>query len=93
MSSNRARGIRIRRDAYGNEVESETFTCPHCNCVKPKPAPGADTGWCQRCFTITCVECHANCVPFEKKLLKFEARSKLLEAAGRALDGSALRTR
>jgi hypothetical protein len=88
MSSNRARGIRITTDGYGVSVESETFTCPHCNRVRAKPAPGADVGWCQRCFTITCIACHATCTPFEKKLLKFEAVSRLravTEADGKIL--------
>lgn len=90
MSSNRARGIRITTDGVGRSVESETFTCPHCNRVKPKPAPSEDVGWCHKCFTITCVECHANCTPFEKKLLKYEARAKLLQAAGLEMTGRGL---
>jgi len=81
---NTARGIRIQRDFLGREVESETFTCPHCNAVKAKPAPGAPCGWCHRCFGITCLECEAVCTPFEKKIEQYEQRQRLLAAAANA---------
>ena len=75
-------GIRIRSDGYGNTVETPTHTCAHCNLVYAKPQPGADSGFCMLCFTPVCLGCAAldRCEPFEKKLLRAEARGKLLRS-------------
>jgi hypothetical protein len=76
------RGAYITTDEYGRETVTETFTCAHCQRVFVKPGPGEASGFCHQCFKPTCVPCGAQdkCDPFEKKLLRIEARDKLLRS-------------
>jgi len=81
---NLARGVHVRTDGMGNQTIQETFTCCHCNAVKPTPKAGEDFGFCSRCFARTCANdrCGNRCRPFELALLKMEARARFLAAVG-----------
>lgn len=66
-------------------VEIKTFTCCHCNRifdVPPKDSP--ETGFCSQCHARECLRCARKnkCVPFEKKLERYEARQRLLQQIG-----------
>ena len=54
---------------------TETFTCCHCNVIvalDPREPPAI----CMPCFKRVCEKCHADgrCMPFERKLERFEKR-------------------
>lgn len=71
----------------GRKVESDSFTCGHCNSakwVKPKERPEDLGGFCRMCSKFTCPRCHAigTCIPFEKKLEEMERRDRLISALG-----------
>lgn len=84
----RTRGFYRNFDEYGRETVVETFTCAHCNKVKrttEKLPNGQEArGFCHKCMQPVCVECGGSerCDPFEKKLLRMEARGKLLKSMG-----------
>lgn len=64
----------------------DTFTCCHCNGIAPVPPPNAtEMGYCSRCHARECIRCAkrlgGRCIPFEKKLRRYEQRQKLLAAA------------
>lgn len=68
-------------------LESDTFTCKHCNqivFVKPKEDPANVGGMCKQCMGLICPKCASKmtCTPFELKLEKAEARSRFLRSAG-----------
>lgn len=63
-------------------VETDTFTCSHCNVVVPVPAgkSPSDIGgwWCTLCDKPACAGCNGKrCVPFEKKLEAMERQDRL----------------
>lgn len=69
-------------------VEMDTYTCSHCNSVHflndaagNKLDPG---GFCMICFKQICGPCadKGSCDPFEKKLLRMEARGRFLKSVG-----------
>jgi hypothetical protein len=71
--------------------EEDSFTCVHCNTivfVKPKQDPAEMGGVCRLCSGLSpayiCQHCEGlgTCDPFEKKLLRMEARGKLMKAVG-----------
>jgi len=69
------------------EVVTESFTCGHCGNlveVKPKQDPANIGGLCKCCMKLICAGCVArgNCDPFEKKLLRAEARGIALRSYG-----------
>lgn len=71
----------------GKQVEAETFTCGHCQkivFVKPKCDPADAGGLCKLCMTLICPKCAGDtkCDIFEKKLLRLEARDRLMQAMG-----------
>jgi hypothetical protein len=89
---NRARGYLQIIDPAGSS-EFETFTCAHCNSIVRMPHPDSpeemklkvkDVRRCHQCDALTCPKCAAipQCTPFEKKLEAYEARGRLLQAAG-----------
>ena len=60
-------------------IESDTFTCKHCNrvvMVKPKTSPTDAGGMCGMCAGLICPACVADgrCLPFEERLARMEAR-------------------
>ena len=68
-------------------VESDTFTCGHCNkivFVPPKCDPADLGGMCKSCMKLVCPSCNniGRCIPFEKKLEKIEARDRFLRSVG-----------
>lgn len=80
----RAQGYVIVQDDRGVAHEADTFTCCHCQRVvevKPLAPPSEAGGWCAKCNGLICTPCTSRgCVPFAKKLAKWEAR----EAARRS---------
>lgn len=62
------------------------FTCAHCNTIVEHPKPDSPMGFCMRCFYPVCLACGAltKCEPFEKKLLRAEARARFLASVGTA---------
>jgi hypothetical protein len=67
-------------------VESDTYTCCHCNTiviVPPNKSP-SDVGgwWCGLCSKPACGGCVGRCVPFEKWLDRLEAKARLHRAVG-----------
>jgi len=70
------------------QVEIETHTCVHCGGFFETKGPGVDpaktSGWCGQCFAPICIGCakEGRCTPFEEKILRVEARARLLEALG-----------
>lgn len=71
-------------DQYGSVQVRETLTCAHCNRIYPKPGTHDPVGFCHMCFKPVCLACGAKdkCDPFERKLDRLEARSKLRAAVG-----------
>lgn len=72
------------------DLESDTFTCGHCNSIHVVPVGQAPPGLCLCCQKHVCVGCLAEmnrtlkCVPFEKRLDAFERRAQLRRAAATA---------
>ena len=63
----------------GMKREADTFTCAHCNTivhVKPRGPLEELGGRCTICDSLICQHCvdTRTCDPFEKKLLRLEAR-------------------
>lgn len=74
-----AGGYAFTFDVGGVRQEADTFTCEHCNkvvIVKPKCDPCDLGGMCRLCMKMICPSCVdlGNCDPFEKKLLREEAK-------------------
>lgn len=77
----RAKGYMTVTGPHGT-VESETFTCAHCNTigeVKGREASQMLGVVCHACFAYICPTCarKAVCEPFEKKLEAMERSSRL----------------
>ena len=69
-------------------VEQDSYTCYHCNkvvFVKPKQKGEDVGGICKLCMQLICPSCTDKgvCDPFEEKLKREEARSKLFASLGR----------
>lgn len=83
MLTRKARGYLTITGPGGVEQEADTATCAHC-CgvwiVKSKTGEGDLGGWCRMCGAMICPKCadKGSCTPFEKRLLKMEARSRML---------------
>lgn len=79
-------GYAIETNGDGSLVESDTFTCGHCNKiqrVKPMSRPEDIGGLCKQCMTLICTEClGGQCDPFEEKLRRHEARYHALRSYG-----------
>jgi hypothetical protein len=84
MARNRHLGHAESYDSLGNVVVTEKLTCPHCQRIYDKPKPGADFGFCHRCFSPVCIPCGKldRCDPFEEKLRRLESRDRLLKSVG-----------
>lgn len=76
-------GYGVYISAYNN-IEHDTFTCAHCNCivvVKPMMDPADMGGSCKVCDSLICGVCVGKgCTPFEEKLKKWEARDVALRS-------------
>lgn len=59
-------------------VERDTLQCCHCNKhYIVRPGSGKRRGWCTLCGQATCgAAACATCVPFERRLERFEARER-----------------
>jgi hypothetical protein len=69
------------------EVEIDTFTCGHCNAIKhvqPRCDPADLGGLCKQCMELVCPRCYAKgtCVPWEKEMLRREAKDAALRSYG-----------
>ena len=78
-------GCGITKEPDKKDVYEDTFTCAHGNeivFVKPFQDPSEMGGFCRLCYKHICAKCAAKgtCDPFEKKLLRMEARDKLIRA-------------
>jgi len=78
---------RLRCEQLGEGFhEMDTYTCEHCNRivhVKPGAVPEDLGSMCRRCMRMVCPQCAPGpCVPFEKKLVAWEARSRALRSYG-----------
>lgn len=67
--------------------EFDTLTCGHCNRmihVQARRRPEDIGGLCKQCMRPICPKCtdQGSCVPFEKKLEKWEARDRALRSYG-----------
>jgi hypothetical protein len=78
----------ISDPALSRLIESDTFTCSHCNRVErlsnDDGSRRVDVAVrCHGCDALTCVPCAetGRCAPFEKKLEAMEAGDRLLAAA------------
>ena len=72
---------------FSQPIESDTFTCKHCNFVvfvKPRCDPADMGGRCYVCDGLICPKCVNldKCDPLEKKLLRSEARGRMLRDMG-----------
>lgn len=81
----RPQGYAITKEPGRADIEEDTFTCCHCNSVvfvKPLQDPSECGGFCNLCYQNICAKCAdlGSCDPFEKKLLRMEARDKLLRS-------------
>jgi hypothetical protein len=77
----RAKGYLVETGPFGS-VESETFTCSHCNnvgTVKNRQDGQLLGVTCHACFSVICPNCAriGKCEPFEKKLEAIERRARL----------------
>lgn len=72
----------------GRIIEYDTITCCHCNRIELiQPGSGTKRGWCFMCARPECgrPECSSatqGCVPFERKLERYERRMQLRERMG-----------
>lgn len=70
--------IAIADPDTSKQVESDAFTCGHCNRIVPVPPytdPASIGGRCGVCDSLICPECVAKgtCDPLEEKLARAEA--------------------
>jgi hypothetical protein len=78
--------------ASGRTKVTPTFTCCHCQAIRPKrdelgkPLPFA---MCHQCWAPVCEACHADgrCRPWEKRCEEFEARVNRQLARGAMFRG------
>ncbi len=60
----------------GHTVESETFTCKHCNritAVRPRERPEDIGGLCKVCMGLVCSRCVGQpCLTLEERLAREE---------------------
>jgi len=79
-------GYGIMIDVEGGTEEHDTFTCPHCNSVQiVRPGSGTKRGYCRLCDSPTCgKEKCLECVPFIKKIERYERREELRRIMERA---------
>lgn len=82
----RTRGFLVD-DTSGGRVESETFTCNHCNHlveIPHKAPPDEAGGICYQCYALICPACarKRECTPFMKKLEEYERRSRFRRELG-----------
>lgn len=72
-------------DGKGRDVESDTFSCRHCNRVVKVP-PGADPAslgrWCSSCDGLLCAGCssHLGCAHVERRMDMIERRARIVAA-------------
>jgi len=71
----------------GATVESDTFTCGHCQfivTVEPKQAPEDTGGLCKMCMKLICKGCvdKGLCTPWEREYERMEARERFRRSAG-----------
>lgn len=82
----RSQGYATITSPDGGMVESDTFTCAHCQRivhVAPRANPADVGGLCKVCMGLICPRCVGRrCAPWEKKLQKMEARERFLRSAG-----------
>jgi hypothetical protein len=79
-------GYAIVTEPGAADVERDTFTCAHCNCVvfvAPRQDPSTMGGFCRMCMAHLCGPCAdaGRCSPFEKKLDAMERRDRLIRSA------------
>jgi len=84
-----AGGYAITTEPGKSDVEEDTFTCCHCNCivfVKHRCDPAEMGGFCRLCMKHVCKACNAKgeCAPFERKLEELEARDRFRRAVSGA---------
>lgn len=68
MSKITGRGLFVLYDPdLPQEVQTETFTCAHCNSVRPLDKAGPV---CKKCMMFVCPtrECANTCSPFKARL-------------------------
>lgn len=67
-------------------VECDTSVCAHCNAithVKPRQDPATIGGLCKCCMGLICPRCvGGECVPFMKKIERWEQRNHALRSYG-----------
>ena len=74
-------------DFRHTENEIDTFTCGHC-CRIIHVVPRSDAanigGLCKQCMSLICPRCvgKQTCMPWEKKMLRREARERFRQEAG-----------
>jgi hypothetical protein len=77
-------GYAFSFDAGGVRQEADTFTCCHCQrvvIVRPNCSLDDLGGVCRFCMKMTCPACVGlECVPFEKRLEREEARFRALRS-------------
>lgn len=68
----------------GRTIETDAFTCKHCQKIvpiKPMCDPADMGGRCFQCDALICSDCVGKgCMPFEKKLEQMERRAKLFQS-------------
>ena len=78
---------RQRLEIGEGTTEIDSFTCFHCNSVVhvlTRQDPTTIGGLCKQCMKLICPKCtdEGSCVPFEKKLERWEARDRALRSYG-----------
>ena len=64
-----------------HEVEIDTYTCNHCNCIKHVPVradPSDIGGLCKQCMELICPKCvtKGTCTPWEQQMLIRESKAQ-----------------
>lgn len=80
-------GYAVWTHADGHTVETDSFTCGHCQFVTfvpPRTDPANLGGLCKVCMRLICQRCTAkgSCTPFEQALERSEARDRFRRAVG-----------
>ena len=86
----RPQGYAVVVDPATTTVERDTFTCAHCQrivFVKPFASASDSGGWCGNCAKPICGPCAdlCTCVPFERKLERYERAHRFATSAGLVL--------
>lgn len=83
----RATNYSVLTDPTLGTVEQDSFTCGHCQkiiTVQPRQKGEDIGGMCKVCMGLICPVCvdKMECVPWEKKMEKIEAKDRFLRSVG-----------